>query len=141
VHKDVERVLRLALMHDWAEARIGDMPRTATQYFGAEARRKAESNAFAGIVAAVENGETYAKLFDDYERRSSVEARLVKAADILDLLVQVLALERAGSAGLDEFWEVVETADFQLEGVAHELIKETLAQLVQERAQIRLRRA
>jgi putative hydrolase of HD superfamily len=141
VELDVERMLRMALMHDWAEARIGDMPRTATQYFGADARRKAESNAFTDIVAAVENSETYAKLFDDYERRGSVEARLVKAADIIDLLIQVLALERAGSSGLDEFWQVVETADFQLEGVAHELIKDTLAQLVKERAQIRLQRA
>jgi len=131
----------MALMHDWAEARIGDMPRTATQYFGTEARRKAESNAFADIVASVENSETYAKLFDDYERRASVEAKLVKAADIIDLLIQVLALERAGSSGLEEFWEVVETADFQLEGVARELIKDTLAQLVEERRQIRLQRA
>jgi putative hydrolase of HD superfamily len=141
VELDVERMLRMALMHDWAEARIGDMPRTATQYFGTEARRKAESNAFADIVASVENSETYAKLFDDYERRASVEAKLVKAADIIDLLIQVLALERAGSTGLDEFWEVVETADFQLEGVARELIKDTLAQLVEERRQIRLQRA
>ncbi len=31
---------------------------------------------------------------------SSLEARLVKAADVLDLLVQVLALERAGARGL-----------------------------------------
>ena len=137
VQLDVERILRMALMHDWAEARIGDMPRTATQYFGAEARRKAESSAFADIVAASDNSETYAKLFDDYEGRASVEARLVKAADIIDLLVQVLALERAGSAGLEEFWDVVETADFKLEGVADQLIKEMLAQLVQERAQIR----
>jgi 5'-deoxynucleotidase YfbR-like HD superfamily hydrolase len=141
VELDVERMLRMALMHDWAEARIGDMPRTATPYFGADARRKAESNALADIVADVENSETYAKLFDDYERRASVEARLVKAADIIDLLIQVLALERAGSTGLDEFWEVVETADFQLDGVAHQLIKETLTQLVKERSQIRLQRA
>src|SRR5438552_18759718 len=32
---DVERVLRMALLHDWAEVRVGDMPRTATEYFGA----------------------------------------------------------------------------------------------------------
>src|SRR3712207_6738697 len=43
---DVERVLRVALLHDWAEARVGDMPRTATEYFGAEARRRAERAAF-----------------------------------------------------------------------------------------------
>src|SRR5215210_4534539 len=47
---DVERVLRMALMHDWAEARVGDMPRTAIEYFGAEARKRAERAAFDSIV-------------------------------------------------------------------------------------------
>src|SRR5687767_15432851 len=32
---DIERVLRISLLHDWAEARVGDMPRTATEFFGA----------------------------------------------------------------------------------------------------------
>ena len=34
-----ERVLRMALLHDWAETRVGDMPKTATGYFGADERR------------------------------------------------------------------------------------------------------
>src|SRR2546426_10148380 len=44
---EVERVLRMALLHDWAEARVGDMPRTATRYFGADTRKKEETLAFA----------------------------------------------------------------------------------------------
>src|SRR6185295_1299858 len=47
---DSERVLRMALVHDWAETRVGDMPKTATGYFGAEARKNAETLAFADIV-------------------------------------------------------------------------------------------
>ena len=43
IHVDTERALRMALLHDWAETRVGDMPRTATNYFGAEARNKAEA--------------------------------------------------------------------------------------------------
>ena len=31
---NIERVLKMALLHDWAETRVGDMPRTATNYFG-----------------------------------------------------------------------------------------------------------
>src|SRR4029079_8935489 len=53
---DCERVLRMALMHDWSEARVGDMPRTATRYFGAEARRKAESLAFADMLSNASSG-------------------------------------------------------------------------------------
>src|SRR5882762_4800653 len=47
---DVARMLRMALLHDWAETRIGDMPRTATHYFGQNARRTAELEAFADII-------------------------------------------------------------------------------------------
>ena len=99
---NVERVLRMALLHDWAEARVGDMPRTATTYFGAEARKRAERGAFDDIVSRLKAGgvaEKYGALHVDYEERASLEARLVKAADVIDLLVQTLAFERAGVRG------------------------------------------
>src|SRR6267378_4168869 len=65
---DCERVLRMALLHDWAETRVGDMPRTATTYFGAEARTTAETMAFADIVSGVGPGESeYITLYRDYE--------------------------------------------------------------------------
>src|SRR4028119_444796 len=50
VEVDVERVLRIALLHDLAEARTGDMPRTMALYYGAEARRAAERAAFDDMV-------------------------------------------------------------------------------------------
>jgi putative hydrolases of HD superfamily len=133
---DVERVLRVALMHDWAEARLGDMPRTAVEYFGAATRRKAERVAFDDIVKDAAGGEHYSALHEDYEGRESLEARLVKAADIIDLLVQALAFERAGVRGLDEFWEGVAERDFRLEGVADEVLKGVLQQLAQARREI-----
>src|ERR1043165_3355256 len=108
VEVNMERVLRVALLHDWAEARVGDMPRTATLYFGAEARKRAERAAFTDLVGDLDAGglaDKYNALHEDYEERASLEARLVKAADVIDLLVQTLAFERAGVRGLDEFWE------------------------------------
>lgn len=120
-----ERVLRMALLHDWAETRVGDMPKTATAYFGSDVRKRAEAAAFADIIESAGAAQSlYQDLHADYELRESLESRLVKAADIIDLLVQVLALERAGATGLDEFWEVAEVADFQLDGAADDLVKE-----------------
>jgi putative hydrolase of HD superfamily len=136
VKVDIARTLRMALVHDWAEARIGDMPRTATLYFGHEARREAELKAFADIVNGTEQQELYQELFEDYEQRFSLEAKLVKAADIIDLLVQVLALERAGYRGLDEFWEVAGVMDFHLEGFAREVVSGTMDDLLSARAGI-----
>jgi putative hydrolase of HD superfamily len=132
---DVEKVLRIALLHDWAEVRVGDMPRTATLYFGSDARKQAETAAFSDIVSDVDEG-VYGSLYLDYEQRSSLEARLVKAADVLDLLIQVLALERAGARGLDEFWEVAEQPEFNLEGEAEQIVHELLDSILNARREL-----
>ena len=135
---DCERVLRMALLHDWAETRVGDMPRTAANYFGADARKTAETLAFADIVSGVgQCGAEYKTLYQDYEQRGSVEARLVKAADVIDLLIQAYALERAGAKGLDEFWEVAADADFQLPTIAEEVVRETLQSLLNARGNLK----
>ena len=134
---DVEKILRLALLHDWAEARVGDMPRTATMYFGSQARKEAETAAFRDLTEAVDKvGARYAKLYHEYEERSTLEARLVKAADVIDLLVEALALERAGGRGLDEFWEVAENPQLQLEGPAKQIVDDLLQRLLKARAEI-----
>nr|ALS88919.1 HD domain protein [uncultured bacterium] len=130
VSVNMERLLRMALLHDWAEARVGDMPRTANTYFGARVRKQAETAAFLEIVSgAGAVASLYRELYEDYEQRKTLEARLVKAADVIDLLVQALALERAGARGLDEFWDVLEDRDFQLEGPAKQIVDEVLNSL------------
>jgi putative hydrolases of HD superfamily len=136
---DVERLLRVALMHDWAEARLGDMPRTGSVYFSADERRRAERAAFDDIARGLgaSFAAKYSKLHEDYEQRQSLEARLVKAADIIDLLVQALAFERAGVRGLDEFWEGVAEREFHLDGVAAEVVDEVLRALLDARHEIK----
>src|SRR6185436_9489644 len=67
---DCERVLRMALLHDWSEARVGDMPRTATNYFGTAVRKEAESLAFADMLnGAGATAAEYKEIFADYEDR------------------------------------------------------------------------
>ena len=136
VEINVEKVLRISLLHDWAETRVGDMPRTAKMYFGAEVTRKAETSVFTDIVRPLNESNDYLDLYEDYESRGSLEARLVKAADVIDLLVQVLALERAGARGLDEFWEIAENPDFQLTGPAKEITNQLVLSLLQARREL-----
>jgi putative hydrolase of HD superfamily len=132
---NVEKVLRIGLLHDWAEVRVGDMPRTATLYFGSDVRKQAETAAFSDIVKDVDEG-LYADLYNDYERRESLEARLVKAADILDLLIEVLALERAGARGLDEFWQVAEKPEFNHDCIAEQIVLELLRSILKARSEL-----
>jgi len=134
VQVDLERVMRLALLHDWPEVLVGDMPRTATMFFGSEARKNAEGRAFEEIVSSMsDHGINYRDLHAEYEERNSLEAKIVKVADIIDLLVQALALERAGARGLDEFWEVAENREFQFEGIVETIVTGLFESLLQER--------
>jgi putative hydrolases of HD superfamily len=138
VSLDVEKILRISLLHDWAEVRVGDMPRTATELFGAEVRRRAETAAFAQMVERVDSSDvTYKSLFEDYELRTSLEAKLVKVADVIDLLVEALALERAGTRGLDEFWDAGKHPDFQLDGVIQETVSDLFQALLKARESVR----
>ncbi|HEX8128422.1 MAG TPA: HD family hydrolase [Pyrinomonadaceae bacterium] len=139
VEVDVERVLRVALLHDLAEARTGDMPRTMALYYGAAARRAAERAAFEDMVRdlGARSAAQYGALHEDYEARESLEARLVKAADILDLLAQALAFERAGARELGEFWEGARERDFGLEGAAREVVAEMFGALITAREALR----
>ncbi len=136
---DVERVLRLALLHDLAETRTGDMPRTGAQYYSPEARRRAERAAFDDVVRELGSplGGDYGELHEDYERRLSLEARLVKAADIVDLLAQALFFERSGARGLDEFWEGAAERDFQFDGAARVVVAETIGALLAARPAVK----
>ncbi len=136
---NVERLLEMALVHDWAEVRTGDLPRAAAHYFQDNARRTAESAAFADIVAGLgAESEKYRGLYEEYEERQSLEAKLVKAADVIDLLAQALTFERAGARGLDEFWEAAaERPNLGVEGVAGDVVRHAVTALFDERAKLR----
>ncbi|CAN5416983.1 HD family hydrolase [soil metagenome] len=139
IEVDVERVLRMALLHDVAEARTGDLPRAAAHYLPEGARRDAERAAFADIVADLneEQRRAYGELHEEYEERATLEAQLVKAADVVDLLAQAFVFERAGARELGEFWEGAAARDFGLNGAAAEVVKEMIGALVRARGELR----
>src|SRR5258705_12210705 len=60
---NVEKILRIALLHDWAEVRVGDMPRTAVVYFGSDVKKRAESAAFANIINTVDETSLYRDIY------------------------------------------------------------------------------
>jgi putative hydrolases of HD superfamily len=125
---NVERVLRMALLHDVPEVRTGDLPNTIKQYFESSALKDADERIAAEILTKIgAPGGKYLELWLDYEDRGSLEARLVKAADKLDLLLQACEYEKGGAGNLQEFWESAE-ADFAGLGV-DDLIADLLAEL------------
>lgn len=129
---DAEKVLRMALLHDLTEARMGDLPSTIKPYFEARTLRVAEERAAREIFGELGPlGDEYYALWHEYEMRANLEARLVKAADKLDLLLQAREYEKGGARGLDEFWENAEE-DFAKLGL-EELLADLIAALRQSR--------
>ncbi|HEU4325950.1 MAG TPA: HD domain-containing protein [Roseiflexaceae bacterium] len=100
---DRGKILAIALLHDLAEATLGDLPASARRLFGAEAKHAAERRAMEELLAGLPQAD-YLALWDEYARGASSEARLVKGLDRIEMLVQALAYERAGSRALEEFW-------------------------------------
>ena len=96
------RAVELALMHDLAELRIGDLPRTATTYLPADVKHEAERRAAADILAPADPLAT--ALYEEYEAGATPEARFVRACDKLQLMVKVTVYESWGHRGLSEFW-------------------------------------
>jgi putative hydrolases of HD superfamily len=100
---DVSRAVEIALVHDLAELRIGDLPRTSSHYFPAGAKKAAEAAAMADVLAPLP--ERIRRLYDEYQEGTTPEARLVKACDKLQLMLKVAVYERWGTGALSEFWD------------------------------------
>jgi putative hydrolase of HD superfamily len=100
---DTGKALELALLHDVAEVRIGDLPMTAGRYFPDGVKHAAEEAALLELMAPL--GERAGRLAAELADRSTAEARLVKACDKLQLMLKVAVYEHWGAGGLAEFWD------------------------------------
>ena len=68
-------------------------------------------------------------LLQEYEERISLESRIVKAADKLDLLLQAREYEKGGAQSLHEFWKSSETdfSGLQLDDLIADLVEQLVA--------------
>lgn len=100
---DFLRTIEMALVHDLAEVRIGDLPRTVAGYFPEGAKAAAEEAAIAEILAPLPAAAR--DLWAEYHAGITPEARFVKACDKLQLMLKVAVYERWHQGALAEFWD------------------------------------
>lgn len=99
---DVERVLRMALLHDLAEALTFDISRSYLEYLGTAGeaiKRKVEKAAWDHIFKSIRSTTIrmrYAELQSEFNAEETVESQIVHAADKLDILFQIIAYNRKG---------------------------------------------
>ncbi|MCA9708345.1 MAG: HD family hydrolase [Myxococcales bacterium] len=95
---DGERVLRMALVHDAGEVATGDVPLPGKSPALREQLREAEARFVERALPPAPRGDWHA--LED----GSLEARVVKAADKVQMMIKVLAYERQRGAMLEDFW-------------------------------------
>lgn len=102
------RALEIALLHDLAEVRLGDLPRTAAGYLPTGVKAAAERAILADVLAPLPGA---AETLADYQQGGSREARLVAICDKLQLLIKAFTYRQAGHPAMDEFFAGLESFD------------------------------
>ena len=124
---DGEQALRMALVHDAPEAKTGDVPMPQKTPEVDAALEALEARLAAELLPA-EARASWAQA----EAGETLEARLVKCADKIQMLAKALVYERQGRGELAEFWQHELT--FADRGVP--LVREIFDELRRRRAQI-----
>lgn len=105
---DVARCVAMAVVHDLAEALVGDI--TPYDGVGADEKRSREETAMRELAALAGDGGLL-DLWREYDAAATPEARFVKELDKLETVLQAAeygSREGAGHAALGEFWETAE---------------------------------
>lgn len=97
---DGERVLRMAIVHDAGEVFTGDIPMPAKTDELRGALERTESSLLVRVLPPAQLA-----LWKEAEQTTTLEARIVKAADKLQMLAKALTYEQQRRGRLDEFWQ------------------------------------
>ncbi len=108
---DRGHALALAVLHDLAEVRIGDL----TPHDGVHpaVKRASERQALRDLLSDLPSGRELLALWEEGEARRSDEARFVRACDKLDMALQAARYAAQGEGG--DLQEFVDSALAELE--------------------------
>jgi putative hydrolases of HD superfamily len=106
VDADVNKCVKMALIHDLGEAKIGDLIIMEGKKVlpNASEKKKIEEKAFKQIMQEI-NGKEYIKIFQEFEDNITKEARLVKELDKLEMAMQAYEYEKQYQINLEEWFE------------------------------------
>lgn len=105
---NTNQMIRLALLHDLGEARLGDI--TPADRIPPEEKHAREAVALSEVVDSLPEAPALFDLWREYAQGASPEARAVRQLDKLEMAFQTLEYERRFHRRLDEFWASVRAA-------------------------------
>jgi putative hydrolase of HD superfamily len=103
----------MALIHDACESVIGDL-----MHYGDEIeelrKRQLENDAMTKILALLPENmkKNYSEIWEEFQNGASLEAKIVREMDKLEMVFQALEYEEEGydKERLSEFWDTVENS-------------------------------
>lgn len=130
---DLGKCVQLAVVHDLAEAEVGDL--TPLDGVGKEEKMRREKEAIQyfvhDLLGSSAAGLRIEALWEEYEARESKESKLVKDLDRFELGLQAVEYERReGIDDLQGFWEG------SIPHVSHPRIRRWAMELAQEREEL-----
>ncbi len=102
---DVNRAIRIALVHDLPEHMLGDIHAPASHMLGEEAKEAAELRILVDLFGDDDSAEEAVALWREFAERSSIEGRFVRAIDKLEMFTQAYLYEQEGNRMLADFWD------------------------------------
>lgn len=100
-----ERCIKIAIVHDIAEAIVGDItPSDGVPKEEKSRREQAALNEMCKVLGGGMRAEEIQELWAEYENNSSIEANLVKDFDKVEMILQALEYEMEHGKVLDEFF-------------------------------------
>lgn len=88
---DIDKVLRIVLVHDITESRTGDVHTLSRHYV-----KRDETGAAADMLAGTSFESEAHALLKEYEERTTLEAKVAKDADLLDVDLELRELSAKG---------------------------------------------
>lgn len=102
------KVLKMALIHDLAEAETGDtITHIGNQVVSDPNLKAQEEKKMISIILSHLEEKDYLELFEEYEENKTPEAQFVKQIDKLEMALQALEYEKEYSIDLESFFENV----------------------------------
>ncbi len=98
---DSERALAMAVIHDIAEATTSDIPQRGgiPEWDDLRsAKERLENRVVAQVLQGTPIEDSVIQLMEEYQSAYSIEARVVRSADTIDMLVRAVRLKQRGVA-------------------------------------------
>ncbi len=105
---NLDRVIRMALLHDFGEIYAGDI--IPSDQMDPEQKVKLERQSVVRIFADLPEGGSYLALWEEFEAGESPEAHFVHQIDRLEMALQASVYEYSGYPNLQEFFDTSDQA-------------------------------